>query len=160
MRALASCFAVLSLVVAVLAGSACWRPAFAATGAAYCAAGVGGHRIAAPVPTELAPAVAGVFGISVDIASSAATVRCVGDKLMACWVGANLDCGQANRSRSLPGASAYCRDDPGADSIPMVATGHDTIYLWRCVGRRAVVVKTDRAVDARGYIADNWREVP
>ena len=160
MRAFASFTAVLSLVAAALAGAACCRPAFAASGAAYCASRAGGHQIAAPVPAELAPAVAEMFGISVDMARSAAAFRCVGDKPMACWVGANLDCGQANRRRSLTGASAYCRDNPGADSIPMVATGHDTIYLWRCVGRRAVAGKVNRAIDARGYIADNWRELP
>jgi hypothetical protein len=158
MRAFASCIAVVGVAVAALAGSACWRPAFAASAAAYCS--VRGHRVAAPVPAGLAPTVAGAFGISVDTARSAATVRCAGGKLMACWVGANLDCGQANTLRSLPGASAYCRDNPGADSVPMVATGHDTIYDWRCVGRRAVAGKANRAVDARGYVADNWRELP
>jgi hypothetical protein len=79
---------------------------------------------------------------------------------MACWVGANLDCGRANVHRSLLGANAYCREHPGADSIPMVATGHDTIYDWHCEGHRAVAGKANRAVDAEGYIAENWREAP
>ena len=77
-----------------------------------------------------------------------AYVRCAGAKLMACWVGANLDCGKANVHRSLLGATAYCRDNPGSDSIPMAATGHDTIYDWRCDGKRAVAGKANRAVDA------------
>ena len=68
-------------------------------------------------------------------------VRCVGPQLMACWVGANLSCGKANVRRRLPGATAFCRDDPNAASIPMAATGHDTIYDWRCVNGRAVAGK-------------------
>jgi hypothetical protein len=62
--------------------------------------------------------------------------------------------------RSLLGANAYCREHPGSDSIPMAATGHDTIYDWRCEGHRAVAGKANRAVDAQGYVADNWREAP
>jgi hypothetical protein len=64
-----------------------------------------------------------------------------------------------NARRSLPDASAFCRDNPNADMIPMFATGHDTIYAWRCVGRRAVAEKAVVAVDPDGYDAGNWKEV-
>jgi hypothetical protein len=134
-------------------------PAFAADGARACASGAVG-RVAVAVPKRLEPLVAEAFGISADQARESAYVRCAGAKLMACWVGANLDCGKANLHRSLLGANAYCRDNPGSDSIPMAATGHDTIYDWRCEGKRAVAGKANRAVDAEGYIADNWRELP
>jgi hypothetical protein len=157
MRALAGGMALLGAVA--LADAASVRPALAVSGAAYCAAGAG-RQAAVPVPRELEPLVAKAFDISVDMARAAASVRCVGDKLMACWVGANLNCGKANASRSLPGASAYCRDHPGSAFIPMSATGHDTIYDWRCVGGRAVAGKTNLTVDALGYVADNWKEVP
>jgi hypothetical protein len=133
------------------------RPGFAADGARACASGAVG-RIAVQVPKTLEPLVAETFGISADQARASAYVRCAGGKLMACWVGANLDCGKANTHRSLLGANAYCRDNPGSDSIPMAATGHDTIYDWRCDGKRAVAGKANRAVDAQGYIADIWRE--
>jgi hypothetical protein len=112
-----------------------------------------------PVPVDLLPAVAKTFDIGVDVARPAATIRCVGSKLMACYVGANLNCGKADTRRSLPGATAFCRDNPGADSIPMVVTGHDTIFDWRCIGRRAVAGKQNMAVDSQGYIAGNWKEV-
>ncbi|HEY1944302.1 MAG TPA: hypothetical protein VGH40_19500 [Roseiarcus sp.] len=144
------------LGLAALACAVFAPPAFAGDGAAYCADGR--HQVASAVPAALQPNVAKAFGISVEMARDAATVRCVGGKLMACWVGANLDCGRANVHRSLLGANAYCREHPGSDSIPMVATGHDTIYDWRCDGRRAVAGKANRAVDASGYIAENWRE--
>ena len=86
-------------------------------------------------------------------------MRCAGAKLLACVVGANLNCGKANKRRSLPGASEFCRANPDAQIIPMAATGHDTIYTWRCVGRRAVAVKAVVAVDPDGYDAGNWKEV-
>ena len=135
------------------------QPALAAGGARYCAAGTVG-RIAITVPKRLEPLIADAFGITAEQARESAYVRCAGGKLMACWVGANLDCGKANVHRSLLGANAYCRDNPGSDSIPMAATGHDTIYDWRCDGKRAVAGKANRAVDAEGYIGDNWKEVP
>ncbi len=141
-----------------LACTAVAPPAFAGDSVAYCADGR--HHVASAVPVTLRPNVAKAFGISLEMAREEAVVRCVDGKLMACWVGANLDCGRANPHRSLLGANAYCRDHPGSDSIPMVATGHDTIYDWRCEGRRAVAGKANRAVDAAGYIADNWREAP
>ena len=87
-------------------------------------------------------------------------VRCAGRRLLACVIGANLNCFKANTRRSLPGASEFCRANPGADNIPMAATGHDTIYDWRCVGKRAVATKTVVAVDAQGYDAGNWKELP
>ena len=135
------------------------EPGLAAGGARTCAVGAVG-RIAMTVPKKLEPLVGEAFGITADQVRESAYVRCAGGKLMACWVGANLDCGKANAHRSLLGANAYCRENPGSDSIPMAATGHDTIYDWRCDGKRAVPGKANRAVDAQGYIADNWKEVP
>ena len=41
----------------------------------------------------------------------------------------------------------------------MAATGHDTIYAWRCVGRRAVVGKTVVFGDPDGHDAGNWKQV-
>jgi hypothetical protein len=156
MRGLAGLMALVGLVA--LGCAAIAPPAFAGDGAAYCANGR--HRIAAAVPEALRANVAKAFAISEETARDGASVRCVDGKLMACWVGANLDCGRANVHRSLLGANAYCREHPGADSIPMVATGHDTIYDWHCEGHRAVAGNANRAVDAEGYIAENWREAP
>ncbi|MGD0641722.1 MAG: hypothetical protein ABSC22_13325 [Roseiarcus sp.] len=145
----------LSLMVLCGAIATPERPAVAA---GYCPDGAS-HRVAQKVPAGLAPAVAKTFGVGVDALDDAAFVRCVGAKLMACWVGANLDCGQANTQRTLPGATAYCLENPGSPGIPMAATGHDTIYEWRCDGPRAVAGKIVMPVDAQGYVADNWKEV-
>jgi hypothetical protein len=129
-----------------------------AASAGYCPGGAG-HRVAHAVPAALEPSVAETFGIGVDQVRAGAVVRCVGSQLRACWVGANLDCGKADTRRRLVGATAFCRDNPGAAVVPMVATGHDTIYDWRCVRARAVAGKVVRAVDPAGYIQENWKAV-
>jgi hypothetical protein len=86
-------------------------------------------------------------------------VRCSGDKLLGCMVGANLVCDKADKRRALARATAWCRENPGANVIPMAATGHATIYEWSCKGARAVPGKALVTVDPQGYIADNWKEV-
>ena len=76
---------------------------------------------------------------------------------MACTVGANLNCGKADMRRALPGAAAYCRENPDSTFIPMFATGHDTIYDWRCAGGKAVAGKMLLSVDPQGFVAGNWK---
>jgi hypothetical protein len=145
------------LFFALLAGTSAvaTRPASAAP--AYCPNSA--HARPAKVPTGLMPAVAAAFNIDKDAVPNTAFVRCVGAKLMGCYVGANLDCGKANTRRVLRGATAWCHQNPGAANIPMAATGHDTVYEWSCKGRRAVAVRPVMKVDPQGYIADNWKEI-
>jgi hypothetical protein len=117
------------------------------------------HARPAKVPSDLVPALAATFHVEADAVRNAAFVRCVAKKLLGCYVGANLDCFKADTRRTLPGATAWCRDHPGAADIPMAATGHATIYAWSCNGRRAVAGKAMVKVDPQGYIADNWKEI-
>ena len=148
-----------AFAVALLFGALqCALPASAASGSAICAGGAG-PRAPVPVPKAFEAEVAEAFGVPVDLVRGGAFVRCAGVKLVACVVGANLNCGKANTHRSLPGASAFCRANPDAQIIPMAATGHDTIYTWRCFGRRAVAAQPVVAVDPGGYDAGNWKEV-
>lgn len=118
------------------------------------------HQKSAPVPADLAAAVAKAFNVGASAIAGAAYVRCVGPQLMGCTVGANLVCDKADMRRTLPGATAWCRQNPGSQFIPMVATGHATIYSWSCKGNRAVAGKPVVAVDPQGYIADNWKKLP
>ncbi len=111
------------------------------------------------VPAQLTAAVARAFQIDEASTRDAAFVRCAGRKLMACYTGANLNCFKADKRRTLPGASAWCRDHPGSKGIPMAATGHDTIYDWSCEGSRAVAGEAVLAADQQGYIAANWKEI-
>src|ERR1700694_5292462 len=78
-----------------------------AISAPYCP----GHTDPADVPTALEPKVAAAFGIPTESARLA-VVRCDGATLLACSIGANLNCGKADVRRSLPGSSAYCRENP------------------------------------------------
>jgi hypothetical protein len=132
--------------------------ASAASGAAFCSSAAA-PRAPVPVPRELEARVAAAFNLPADLVRNTGFVRCAGRRLLACVIGANLNCFKANARRSLPGASEFCSANPDADDIPMAATGHDTIYDWRCVGRRAVATKTVVAVDAQGYDAGNWKEL-
>jgi hypothetical protein len=148
------CAIAVALVLGALASAS---PASAAGASAYCASGAS-PRVPIPVPKDLEAAVASAFGLPVDVRRGA-FVRCAKGRLLACAVGGNLNCGKANTRRALPGASKFCRTNPDADNIPMAATGHDTIYAWRCVGRRAIATKAIVTVDPEGYDAGNWKEV-
>ena len=117
------------------------------------------HASPGKVPTDLVAAVANAFQIDNLSARDAALLRCVGKKLMGCHVGANLNCDKADARRALPGATAWCRENPGSKGIPMSATGHATIYEWSCKGRRAIAERAMMTVDLQGYIADNWKEI-
>ena len=147
-----------SLVFAALAacgGTLPVRPADAA--GAYCPNAA--HTALGKVPPALAAAVARAFQIDAGAVGAAAYVRCVGPKVMGCYIGANIPCFKANTRRKIPGATAWCRDNPGSKIVPMSATGHDTIYEWSCNGRRAVAGKATSTVDPQGYIADSWKEL-
>lgn len=117
------------------------------------------HARPEKVPAELVPALAAAFGVDKGAVGGGGVVRCVGGKLMGCVVGANLNCGKADMRRSSFGATAWCRSHPGAADIPMVATGHDTIYAWSCKGHAAVPGKAIMKVDRQGYVAQNWKEI-
>ena len=82
--------------------------------------------------------------------------RCMDGHLYACFTGANLPCDKLDQRRENAGAEAFCRETPASDSIPMVATGHDTPYEWRCRNGRAEVVGTVQDLDARVFGKALW----
>jgi hypothetical protein len=149
----------MGLVLAGLTAGAAMAPARPADAAeSYCPNAA--HAAPAKVPPDLAASVAKAFQIDAAMVRDAAYVRCVGAQLMGCYIGANIPCFKANTRRTLPGATAWCRDNPGSKFIPMSATGHDTIYDWSCKGRSAVAGKAISTVDPKGYIAESWKEIP
>ena len=115
------------------------------------------HTKPEKTPAALTASIAKAFQIDETMARDASYVRCVGETLMGCIVGANLDCFKADMRRVLPGATAWCRDNPDAETIPMAATGHATIYEWSCKGGRAIAGKAVTKVNSQGFIADNWK---
>jgi len=86
--------------------------------------------------------------------------RCMDGKVMVCFTGANLVCDKMNAKRSSPGADSFCKTQPNADFVPLVATGHDTIYSYRCRDGKAVVSGETFALDKRGFAKKLWAAVP
>ncbi len=89
-----------------------------------------------------------------------AQYRCMNGKIMACFVGANLPCVKLNTARDNPGADDFCRQTPNSDFVPMVATGHDTIYSYRCRNGKAEVAGDIWELDERGFAKKLWAELP
>jgi hypothetical protein len=143
------------LLVALIVAHVAPGPSAAAE--LYCPSSA--HVKPTKVPAELVQAVALAFQVDQATVRDAAFVRCAGRKLMACYAGANLDCFRADTRRAIPGATGWCRENPGSTGIPMAATGHATIFEWSCEGRRAVAGKATLTADPQGYIAENWKEI-
>ena len=114
-----------------------------------------------PIPITLIPKAREIFGFSADAADQyiqkSTSFRCMEGKVWLCNTGANLVCGKANTSQASAGASSFCKENPGSDVVPMAATGHDTVYEWKCVGTKAVISKEVEAVDPRGFLTANWK---
>jgi len=149
-----------SILLLIAAATAAPSLAHAENLVARCAK-VGDDDKTKPIPATLVPKARELFGFSPQtpnaIIRKGTSYRCMGGKAWLCNVGANLVCGKANASQRLPGAAAFCKDNPGSDMIPMAATGHDTIYEWKCVGPNAQIVRQVAEVDPRGFIAENWK---
>lgn len=137
---------------------------------AYCAA-VGsidapdGRYTGPKVPGAVAQGLKQAMGVSADAPSAPfarnSLWRCMGGKVYACTIGANLPCSEkADVSRS-PGKPLldYCRQNAGADVVPMVVTGRATVFEWRCDGATPAIVRQVTHADAEGYLAGIWYEI-
>lgn len=110
------------------------------------------------VPDSLVPAFARAFGErNSSFIKQQSSFRCYRGRVMGCMVGANLNCGKANDAKTSQGGDEWCRSHPDDRMIPMAATGHSTIYSWRCSGNRAVPAKAFSKVDDRGFEVMNWK---
>ncbi len=145
-------------ILALIAGLFCAAasPKAAETPRRYCARVVNDDQLR-PAVAALAAPLQHIFGIDGKYALETSYYRCAGGHVMLCTVGANLPCGKANLSKDMPPADAWCRSNPGSDFIPMYVTGHDTAYVWRCVGGKAAPGEMSGGLDARGFFADNWK---
>lgn len=97
--------------------------------------------------------------MSRNLVIATTSMRCMGGKVWLCNAGANLACGKADVSRVSAGADRFCKTNPNSNDVPMAATGHATIYSWKCVGTKARVDRSFARVDTRGFIADNWKKI-
>jgi hypothetical protein len=153
---------VVPMVFASIAGSApvaVMGTAHAQSVNAYCAS-VGNDDRVKPIPPTLVPEARHLFGWISDqpVASVQETTvfRCMRGKVWLCNYGANLLCAKGDVSRVSKGADAYCKEFPGSDLVPMAATGHATIYTWKCMGSRPRIIESEE-VDARGFITKQWQ---
>ena len=136
------------------------RPAHAHTPVQPLCAAHETSNIPRPVPESLAATVNATFGTSMpaQMAASTSVYRCAGGQLMLCTTGANLPCGKADTSRTQgTGARAWCKQNPNTDFTPAYATGHDTIFAWRCADGAPKIEKPIFNVDAQGFITQFWR---
>jgi hypothetical protein len=87
--------------------------------------------------------------------------RCMDGKVYACTVGANLPCSEKADARRepAPALADFCRQNPGAEVIPMVLTGRATVFAWRCTGERPAIVRQFAQPDRAGYLANIWYEI-
>lgn len=97
-----------------------------------------------------------------DMLQKGTTWRCMDGRVYACNVGANLPCSSKANLDKTPTAEMadYCKANPNSDFIPMSVTGHETVYSWHCVKDVPEMLEQVSQVDAAGYIADIWYEIP
>lgn len=90
-----------------------------------------------------------------------ATWRCADGRVLACFYGANLPCGEkADTSRKAgPGLVSFCREEPDADSAPAYVTGRRTVFEWRCRAGKPEIVRRLEKVDKQGFAARYWYAV-
>ncbi|MCK8785268.1 hypothetical protein M0638_12820 [Roseomonas sp. NAR14] len=114
------------------------------------------------IPASLAPAARRALGLNMsDAEAMRGTVyRCMGGAVLVCSHGANIPCAKGDTGRDLPAAREFCRANPDTDFIPAYVTGHDTVLNWRCQDGRAVASGPGQALDARGFVASQWRPLP
>ena len=138
------------------------RPASAQDMQAYCGK-VGNDDRVQPVPDALLPNARRMFDVPADMVAShvkaTTSVRCMNGAVWLCNFGANLICGKADVSRKSPGADSFCKLNPDSIGVPMSATGHATVYDWKCVGREARIIGQIVQTDGRGFIAENWKQL-
>lgn len=87
--------------------------------------------------------------------------RCMGGKVWACFVGANLPCTtKADTSRTpAPAMVDFCKANPTSDFIPAYITGRATVYAWRCTNGAPEIVKELVKPDAQGFLSNIWYEL-
>jgi len=115
-----------------------------------------------PIPLALRPYVLLAHGPRADVGFAPEWYfwRCMDGAVYVCDTGANIPCdAKADLAKTNLGAKNYCRDNLAAAMAPAYATGHRSIYSWRCSSGRAVRGKKLFKVDARGFQTDFWFRV-
>ena len=151
----------LLLTFVVLLVISTWRApsAHAETPSAICAR-VGTDDTPRPIPASLVPAINKMLGTEMPdkMAMDTTVFRCAKRHMLVCTTGANLPCGRAKTGRTpSPAAVDWCRSHSDAALIPAVATGHDTVFAWRCQGETPQIDRRVLDVDMRGFVSQYWK---
>ena len=120
---------------------------------------VGGDDAVRPLPPSLLPAARAAFGeaMPAELLERGVVWRCAEGRVLGCFAGANLPCDKADTRTEIPAVDAWCRSHPGAD-VPMVVTGHASVWRWRCDGTGAAARNgVTWHVDQQGFVAGLWR---
>lgn len=132
---------------------------------AYCAAvgtvdRMGASYVGPRFPEAVRVGLAAALGVSVETFQPPAAgifLRCYQGQLLACTVGANLNCGKADTSTTPnPGMVQYCQANPESDFIPLYIAGHEGIYSWQCRAGKPEIQKQVFHVDPRGFVEEFW----
>ena len=88
--------------------------------------------------------------------------RCMDNNVWVCHFGANLPClekGDASKTVTSE-MESYCAANPTADVIPANVTGRATVFEWKCKDGKPEAGKQVFNIDAQGFIANFWYELP
>ena len=84
--------------------------------------------------------------------------RCRAGAVLMCNYGANLPCGKANTSRTLPPeGAAWCQKNPNADFVPAYISGHDSVWHWRCQDGTPLASGPPARPTRAGFWCGTWR---
>lgn len=117
---------------------------------------------ASPPPPPLMPYLRATLGLSAEAALAPQQYfwRCMDRAVYVCAIGANKRCDvKADRAKRNAGADNYCHENPNAAFVPAYATGHNSVYEWRCSAGKAVADPSAIKLDRRGYRTDLWYRV-
>jgi len=148
-----------AILLALAALAAC-QPARGEDARKFCAA-AGDDDRTRPIPATLAPDAMRLFDFpaqALDFVRRGTVYRCMDGAVWLCNHGANLSCAKGDASRASQGAGNFCRQNPDASIVPMAATGHETIFTWKCVGTAPQIASAEKT-DARGFIASQWKRL-
>jgi hypothetical protein len=135
-------------------------PAHAEDARAHCSS-VGNDDTVKTVPPRLIAGSANLFHESASEAAAHRCMyvyRCMSGSIWVCNHGANIPCAKGDTIRALPSVTAYCKENPNQDFVPMAVTGHSTIHSWVCVGGKARITQSKK-IDSRGFVVDQWQRL-
>ncbi|MDP3046306.1 MAG: hypothetical protein Q8O07_02395 [Chloroflexota bacterium] len=87
--------------------------------------------------------------------------RCIGGKVYACNVGANIPCTTKAVTDKTPtqAMNDYCKANPTSDFVPAFVTGRATVYSWQCTNGTPTIAKELTKPDAAGFLSMFWYEI-